>query len=171
MSIDVICQECGGIVGATEPRGGREPCRCHLEHNATNSPSDTALIDSPPSTEAPVKLCIVCGKNVAGHRRIKDSRGYLCLACAKAERRAEIAGTLPCQECGRRVKPQGLVQYQARRICKRCFADHREAEKFRVKKVSGAYFEAHEKRRLIVLLGIAAILLLFILWGRFFPGN
>jgi hypothetical protein len=165
MSIDVICQECGGIVGAVSARGGREPCTCHIEPLPPDSPADTAVLDSPVRADHPPKICVVCGKDVAGHRRLKDSRGYLCLACAKAEQEAVKAGTFPCAECGRRVKPQGLVQHGRQKICKRCFADHKSAEKIRVKKISGHHFQAQEKRNLILLALVAVILLLFILWG------
>src|SRR5436305_1177879 len=77
----------------------------------SNTPSDTAAIESPVKGE---KLCVNCGKNVSGHRRVKDSRGYLCYACAKAERAAEREGKVRCMECRKMIRPEGLVAYNGK---------------------------------------------------------
>src|SRR5690242_1399591 len=108
MSVDLICPECGGIIGGSSTDAeGRGPCTC-FKNESTSSrsfggsgsddPSDTVSLPSPVSqgqdlSDKRAKLCIVCGKDVTGHRRIKDSRGYLCYNCAKDEVRQEREGT------------------------------------------------------------------------------
>jgi hypothetical protein len=148
MSVDLVCPDCGGIIGAT-PGDGRNPCTCFGQ---SPSKHDTVAIESPvKDLNAQQKVCITCGKDVTGHRRVKDSRGYMCYACAKQERAAEKAGTVPCAECGKRVKPAGLVLYGTIKICKTCFNDHKETGKRAVRKIATRHYELHEKRTLIWL--------------------
>lgn len=175
MAVDLICPDCGGVIGGTGINAdGRGPCTCFKDspsNGSASDPSDTVSIPAPAAGHDPSdfqeKLCIVCGKNVAGHRRVKDSRGYLCYDCAKAEIRQEKAGTIPCAECGRRVKEGGLVNYGGIRICRKCHEDHKEAKRKAVKKVATHHFDAHEKKGLIVLLVIFVILGLIVLWRQF----
>lgn len=174
MAVDLICPDCGGVIGATGPDAeGRSPCRCvKLDQNGREDPSDTVSIPSPSQTSqasrTAEKICVICGKNVAGHRRVRDSRGYLCYECAKAEIRQEREGKIPCAECGRYVKEAGLVQYGDIRICRKCYQDHKEASKKVIKKVSTHHYQLHEKRRLIVLSIIFVILGLIVLWQQLF---
>ncbi|WP_428940925.1 hypothetical protein [Fontivita pretiosa] len=192
MAVDLICPDCGGIIGGdTNDPDGRGPCTCHLDLNAgfSKDPSaDTVSLPSPPREQgaqrssgssgaadvrggndlagAPQKICVICGKNVAGHRRLKDSRGYLCLDCAKAEKRQEREGKVPCAECGRYVKPGGIVEYNGLRICRKCHEDHKQLQKKAVKKVATKHYEEHEKRNLLILLAIFVALGLIVLWRQ-----
>lgn len=173
MAVDVICPECGGIIGATGvDANGRGPCTCRSDGKTDGS--DTVSIPSPSQYRDPVesapKLCISCGKNVAGHRRVKDSRGYLCYDCAKGEIRQEREGTVPCAECGRRVKPAGIVEYGGIRICRKCYEDHKESQKKAVKKVATRHYEAHEKRNLLILTAVFVALGLIVLWRQLIAG-
>jgi recombinational DNA repair protein (RecF pathway) len=128
--------------------------------------SDTDRIELAQGGQPQGKFCALCGTNVAGKKRYKDSRGYICRSCAKEERRAEIEGTKKCAECGRRVKPAGLVEYNGARICKKCHADHLEKHKF-TRKVATHHMEEHEKKRVIVLAIIFGILAIFVIIGMF----
>src|SRR5690242_10035275 len=130
MATKVVCPDCGGIIG--EPSPGETPCTCFTMPEQKTSKSDTDTFDPITRQE---KVCVLCGKDVAGHRRLKDSRGYICLACAKAEKAAEKAGKIRCKFCRKLVKPDGLVPFQGKMICRRCFADFEEKAKFR-KKIS-----------------------------------
>src|SRR5688572_32812467 len=98
MSKHLLCPDCGGIIGATEATEEGHPCECFGggSDGGGLSLSDTDRIDSPVSAAeraaaaAVSKICITCGKDTSGHRRIKDSRGYQCYPFAKAERRKEV---------------------------------------------------------------------------------
>ena len=183
MSVDLICPECGGIIGGTGVDAeGRGPCTCFKNEphsmrsgmESSDDPSDTVSLPSPAAqghdnSDKRAKLCIVCGKDVTGHRRIKDSRGYLCYACAKDEVRQEREGTIPCAECGRRVKPGGIIVHNGLKICRKCNEDHKETRKKAVKKVATHHFEKHEKRQIIIIAIILLILGLIVLWQQFKP--
>jgi hypothetical protein len=175
MAVDLICPDCGGVIGGTGfDAEGRKPCACNK--------SDTGMVDAPDGSDtvsipaAPTpqpasngeqgaiqKPCIMCGKETAGHRRVKDSRGYLCYACAKAEVKEEKAGKIPCAECKRRVKPAGLTDYKGKKICKICLDYHRERERLE-KKVSDEHYKEHDKRTVIILAVIFGFLTLVLLW-------
>jgi hypothetical protein len=172
MAVDLICPDCGGVIGTTGASSdGRAPCSCFKDDPGKRTdPSDTVSIPTPQqgndTADLVEKLCIVCGKNVAGHRRIKDSRGYLCYQCARDEMREERAGTVPCAECGRRVKEAGLVEYSGLKICRKCFQDHKETQRKVVKRVSTHHFDLHEKQGLLIVLAIFIILGLIVLWRQ-----
>jgi hypothetical protein len=178
MAVDLICPECGGVIGGVGVDAeGRQPCTCFSSSSSSEEPQEekegTVSIPSPEAvierttTAAPEKVCIICGKNLSGHRRVKDSRGYLCYKCAKAEIEREQAGTIPCAECGRRVKEQGLVEYSGIKICKQCYNDHKESKKVMVKKISNKHYEASEKRTLIILAVVFAILCVIVIIAQF----
>ena len=171
MAEELICPDCGGIIGGTGvDDAGRGPCTCYKESVATQTErddsSDTVSIPSQPAettSDTAPKLCIVCGKNVSGHRRVKDSRGYLCYTCAKAEVKEEKKGTVPCTECGRRMKEAGLVAYKGKMICRTCFEHHREID-FKNRKVATKEIDEYEKRNLYILAGVFVVLGLIIIW-------
>lgn len=166
MSVDIVCPECGGIIGGTGA-DGRRACAC----TPGTSKSDTVRIEIPlpDINESRVrKVCISCGKNVQGHRRVKDSRGYMCYDCAKTELDAEKEGTVRCAECGKRVKPQGLVEYGGIKICRKCHGDHKELKKKAVKRVATRHYDLHEKKTLIWVAAVFGVLALFVLYSLLF---
>jgi DNA-directed RNA polymerase subunit RPC12/RpoP len=167
MAKHLLCPDCGGIIGATEATEEGHPCECFGGTN--HSLSDTDRIDSPVSASeraaavAPVsKICFSCGTDTTGHRRIKDSRGYQCYACAKEERRSEIGGTVKCPECGRRVRGNTLRDYDGHRICVRCVAHRKEVKRKSARKVATQSFQRHEKKQLKWLLLVLAVLALIV---------
>lgn len=126
--------------------------------------ADPTAADS--SSSAGGKVCRVCGKDLAGHRRIKDSLGYVCVPCAKAKEKAEQEGTVPCEECGRRLKPSGLVPWRDKKICRSCLKDHEELNRFKTPPPSAAGHKAHEKKRLFIMLGVMGVLVVIMLLSR-----
>src|SRR6266436_5989471 len=107
MAGELMCPECGGVVGETEVTDAGPPCTCF----SSNS-SDTAVdMPSPAGAASQPKICVLCGKDVSGHRRLKDSRGYVCYNCAKEEQRQERGGRVRCRSCGRLVKEEALNDY------------------------------------------------------------
>jgi len=163
------------VLGPPEP--GVASCTCFnasspdLDETGFAQPSPEPTIEQQLDDTHPVetlsKLCFKCGADVAGKKRYKDSRGYMCADCNRAEIEAEKAGTTPCAECGRRVKDAGLVEFRGSRICKLCLAELRDADKKKIKIVSGKNFEAQDKRNLKILIVIALILLFFMVLSYF----
>ena len=132
---------------------------------AGNASSDTATIDA--STTGPEKRCRVCGKDLAGHRRIKDSLGYICRECAKAEAPPTDPDRRPCPECERLIKPGGFVPYNGKHICRRCFADHMELDKYKKAAPSASAFVHQEKQSLTRLMIFAGVLFMLMLWSAY----
>lgn len=181
MAVDLTCPDCGGVIGATRTDAeGRGPCICAKSDTTFTRPApppdpsaDTVSIPTPRDPDAgarmaapvapaaPAKTCIKCGKDVTGHRRVKDSRGYLCYDCSKAEIHEEKAGTIPCGACKRRVKEAGLVEYKGRKICKICLDHEKEIDR-KNRKVSTKHIDEHEKRNVIILAIIFGILALIV---------
>lgn len=173
MAEDLICPDCGGVIGGSGVDSeGRSPCSCYKEAVVTKTQSDeredssdTVSLPSQPAAggDTSPKLCFACGKNVSGHRRVKDSRGYMCYDCAKAEVKQEKAGTIPCADCKKRLKEGGLVMYKGRRICKTCHGHLSELDR-KSRKVATKEIDEYEKRNIYVLGGIFGVLTLIILW-------
>jgi hypothetical protein len=163
MAGELLCPDCGGVVGATETTEAGPPCTCFT---SSGSKSDTAVDLPSPVVEKP-KICVVCGKDVTGHRRVKDSRGYLCYDCAKQEQRQERGDRVRCRSCTRMVKESALHDYEGTKICDHCLAERNALQKQQIKRLGIAHVhERHEKTRLYVLLAIAAFLLLIILLNK-----
>ncbi len=170
MSVDaVVCPDCGGVIGGDGNEGARRACTCVLA-GAGASKHDTVRIEVPLPADVneKKKVCIVCKKDLAGHRRVKDSRGYMCYQCARDEMDAEKEGTVRCAECGRRVKPAGLVEYGGIKICKKCYNDHKETRKKAVKKIATRHYELHEKKTLIWLTVVFCVLGCLVLYSLIF---
>ena len=164
MAGELLCPDCGGVVGATETTDAGPPCTCFT----SDSSSDTAVdMPSPAGEKPPAKLCVICGKDVTGHRRLKDSRGYICYSCAKEEQKRERGGRVRCHSCGKLVPEEALNEYEGTRICNKCNAERIKMQKQEIKRIGivGAH-DRHEKRNLYILLGIAAFLFLVIILNR-----
>jgi hypothetical protein len=163
----LTCPDCGGVLGPAEP--GESACSCftsasYAQMRPDQSDPDQSLSDTQP-VETLTKTCCKCGADVAGKKRYKDSRGYLCADCNRAEVEAEKAGTTLCPECGRRVKEAALTDFRGMRICKLCVAELRDADKKKIKVIGGKNYETNEKKTLKVLIAIALVLLVFMVLG------
>ncbi len=161
MSDPIICPDCGGVIGAG---AGDDVKVCQCGSNAYH-PTDQqvaiaeatvqAVRDATPAVE---KFCRICRRNLAGHRRLKDANGYICVVCAKDERDAKLAGMVACIECGKKLKPAGLIDYHGTKICKRCYADHIEVSRFKAPPPKLDQHDKQEKKRLYILLIIMGVL-------------
>lgn len=103
------------------------------------------------------KHCRVCGKDLEGKPRMKDDRGYLCGHCGIAEEKKE-SHLVRCPECRRKLKPAGLVPFRDRMICKQCFMHHEEMKHPKVAKVDTSLHHARERRSIIKLAVVLALL-------------
>jgi hypothetical protein len=158
----LTCPDCGGILGPAE--AGESSCLCFKSEFDARPSMEESLSDTQP-VETLSKVCFKCGADVAGKKRYKDSRGYLCAECNRAEVVAEKAGTIPCAECGRRVKEAGLVEFRGMRICKLCVAELRNADKKKIRVIGGSKYETEDKKTLKILIIILIVLAGFIVLG------
>ena len=105
------------------------------------------------------KVCRACGKDLRGHRRYKDNRGYICPDCDRLER----ARRIPCAECGKPVPPESLKPWGPISICTRCWADHESDPKMRLRrKVSSRPWEEMEKKTVLIVTAIAVVVLVIL---------
>jgi hypothetical protein len=163
MAGELLCPDCGGVVGATETTDAGPPCTCFASDS-----SDTAVdMPSPANEVRAPKICVVCGKDVTGHRRLKDSRGYICYSCAKEEQKRERGGRVRCRSCAKLVPEDALNEYEGTKICNKCYAERLKLQKQEIKRIglAGAH-DRHEKRRLYAMLAVAGFLLLIILLNK-----
>jgi hypothetical protein len=181
----IHCPDCGGVVGATRTTDAGVPCTCFqrdrngngngAEAAATSGsyglpdPSGTHVMDSPAPREG-AKLCWKCGKDLSGHRRFKDSYGYWCKDCHRADQRVrteqEEEGKIKCASCGRAVRSDVLQAYEGDLICSRCLKERREIKQAgskRFRAVSDKAYKQTEYTRLFILLGVVVLLGLIIL--------
>jgi DNA-directed RNA polymerase subunit RPC12/RpoP len=169
-SEQIICPDCNGVIGA-EAGSGVKACTCAMDRHYAPSAAQVAAAQAKQQREAAAatvveKICRLCGTNLSGQRRLKDSDGYLCVPCAEKLHESKKAGMVACGECGRMLKPAGLIDYHGVKICKRCFADHQELDKFKAPppKIVGA--DEAEKRRLKIWLAIAGVLAIILVLSR-----
>lgn len=182
----VFCPDCGGVIGATRADEFGHPCTCFADVKkprgggvtATPAPADDAAdaADAAPSPSSvdetaegqPQKLCVLCGKNVAGHRRVKDSRGYLCLDCHRSEQARQKPQGVKCPRCGRVVREESLGEHEGARMCQRCLREAREVRRpgsKKYRKIDDKHFQEKNKTQLFVLIGIAVVLALLMVIG------
>jgi hypothetical protein len=175
MSADLICPECGGVLGG-ESSDGNHPCTC-FSNKSTSAGSDFNPDSESQSSgdtfvekaALAVKVCCQCGKDLNGHRRLRDSRGYWCPKCHRADKAANAPKGSKCSDCGRIVPDAGLSDYQGLRICAPCRAERKRLEKEQ-RRLSPVKTYAHEqmnRRKLYGLLVVFGVLLIIIILHHF----
>jgi hypothetical protein len=160
MSTGLICPDCGGVIGASEMSDQGKPCTCSKEAS-----SDTSVMGGKVSV---VKYCCQCGIDLTGQKRLRDSVGYWCYDCHKADQRAHHTKGEHCADCGRLVAPEALSDYSGLRICQSCRSERNKINKDsrRFKNVHTDAYQAQDRARLFLWVGLIALLLLIIILGR-----
>jgi hypothetical protein len=163
MSTDLICPDCGGIIGGNSEDPGRA-CSCW-----SNKPGMNGLESGSPTSGDTViekaaapqgKICCQCGTDLAGKKRLRDSRGYWCYACHKLDQEANKPKGEKCDDCGRIVAAAALSDFEGRKICGSCRNDKKEmavAERRR-SGIDTRGYDQLDKKRLIWMLAIVAVL-------------
>jgi DNA-directed RNA polymerase subunit RPC12/RpoP len=133
--------------------------------DSNETKSDTVSIATPsmPDSTPAVKPCAVCGRELAGHRRYKDSRGYVCPQCMKQEEEDKIAGKVSCPRCKRKVREAGIVTFNGRKMCRSCQISLQESKQVMVHKVAAKHYESQERRTVFILLGVVGVLVIFMI--------
>jgi hypothetical protein len=152
----LICPECGGIIGATSVTDSGKPCTCFQP-----SAGDTSMMDN---VVAKPKVCCKCGTDLQGKKRLKDSLGYWCYDCHKADEAAKKPVGVKCADCSRTLPEAALTEYAGLKLCQKCLEDRKQITN-KKKKYSLASHTEHnryEKKRLLVMLGFVGVLVLLI---------
>jgi hypothetical protein len=174
MPADIICPDCGGIIGA-DPTDLRRACNC-LAEKAELTTTDLAEPSSSGDTfverteETPKqKVCCQCGKDLNGKRRLRDSRGYWCYACHKLDKEANKPKGVACSDCGRIVPEAALSEYEGLKLCAACRAERKklEREQRRLSPVKTTAHDAMDRKRLFWILAFVAFLILILALRKF----
>lgn len=106
--------------------------------------------------EVNAKKCCNCGKDLRGHRRFKDSVGYWCKDCHRADKARHKEPEGRCPDCGRmRPLDKLFAMPDGRQVCSNCKKTAQaELEKKQVKILAQEEEDASERRKLYVLFGI-----------------
>lgn len=169
MSTDLICPDCGGVIGLDPSDPGRA-CTCYTNTAPARSSSGTDNGSSGDTVveraAGPVaKVCCQCGVDLHGKKRLNDSRGYWCYACHKLDQEANKPKGQKCADCGRIVPPAALSDYNGDMICGACRNDRKEQAKH-ARKVGGvdtSSYDQDAKKKLLIMLGVVAALGLIII--------
>lgn len=179
---ELTCPECGGRIGLSSDSTlpGQKPCTCfEVKPQKRRLPDEPDPVDmvplvstatDPTDPHAPrpdgKKLCRVCGKNLAGRSRLKDSKGYICKTCSDTEYEAEAEAerdAIECPECHRKLKAGGFVEWRGNLICKRCHSHHQENDRLKVAKLGELTLHNKEEKKsaltLTVICGVLALML------------
>jgi len=164
---ELLCPECGGVVGATETTEAGPPCKCFIPEPVDKS--ETVTDAPPPVEETPVaKICRICGKDVAGQKRVKDRLGYYCVECAREEDKKEHQGRVRCRACGHLVKEENLTLYEGTRMCPKCHRERIEVQKQQIKRMG---FKAARTRaeiqRIYGLVATLVVLMVIMAYGAY----
>jgi hypothetical protein len=166
METDVICPDCGKVIAPPGAVDNAARCRCGESRGAKISAADVPVRPSirtmpkavmtraaprqETEAEAAVankttkeKKCYVCGADLTGRVRFKDSAGhYWCKDCTSQDKKKREEETR-CPDCGRVFPEEKLVYFQTEKVCSSCF---REREKVLEKKIKKAAAEKiHQK--------------------------
>ena len=191
MAQEIFCPNCGGLIFSSDPDAmDMQPCTCATQAAPKASSSASIATQKAESTStsearvgarvsepaAPVeeKICVKCGKDVNGHRRLKDDDGnYWCYACAKADDKKKRAQTeaarSKCALCGEEVAITNLIAMDGRFVCPRCVREQRELEKKtenRIGRINSAY-KGQDWKRLGPMLGALGVCALIIILRYF----
>ncbi|MGD0542176.1 MAG: hypothetical protein ABSB33_11710 [Tepidisphaeraceae bacterium] len=168
MSSELICPECGGVLGSESSEQGH-PCTCFTNKSTGNtdfgadgqSSGDTFV----EKAVVAAKVCCQCGKDLTGKKRLRDSRGYWCPECHKIDKAAHAPKGVKCADCGRIVNEAGLHDYEGRRICGSCRSELKKLKKEqrRLSPVKTNAYQQQDKRALLGLLAVFAVLLAIII--------
>jgi DNA-directed RNA polymerase subunit RPC12/RpoP len=114
---------------------------------------------------AKAKVCCRCGTDLTGKKRLRDSLGYWCVECHRADQAANAPKGVRCADCGRIVPETALTDYDGIRICGKCLGDRKEIGRRERKfgKVDDRVYKEADRKRVIMFAVIFAILLLIII--------
>jgi ribosomal protein L34E len=148
----LICPDCGGIIGATSVTDSGKPCTCF-----STSSGDTSMLEN---VAPKPKICCKCGADVQGKKRLKDSLGYWCYDCHKADEAAKRPVGVRCADCNRTLLETALTEYAGLKLCEACLTDRKQInkKKEKYKLVSHTAHNQYERKRLFMMLGFVAIL-------------
>ena len=167
---ELVCPDCGGVVGATKRTEAGDPCRCFADSSSSAGTLLGTVVsrldpDEPPPPPV-AKVCKACGKDLNGHRRVKDGGAYLCVPCAKEDEKRENYGRVRCRVCGHLVKEEKLTDYEGTKMCPACHEQRTTVRRQQIKRLGFRGARTREElRQIYILVAIGAALAVIAIVG------
>ncbi len=164
----MVCPDCGGVVGATETTEAGPPCKCFVADTSTGAAgkSDTVADVPSPAEVPPAKVCRICGKDVTGQKRVRDTLGYFCYECAVEQEKKETQGRVRCKVCGKLTNPENISNLDGTKMCHRCVRERDELKKQQIKRMGFKGARTREElRRIYGMVAMIVVLLIIIIYG------
>jgi len=135
------------------------------EIGTSGRPAEHAASHDSTVAGATTKLCCVCGENVAGKKRYKDSAGrYWCPDCHEAGLMpgggvaTAAVTTEPCPDCKQEFAPSEFVDIAGTRVCPACAEKRKQAAKRKEARVRAAVEEGQkDQARMAMIMNAAKI--------------
>ncbi|MGA2499303.1 MAG: hypothetical protein ABSH20_16310 [Tepidisphaeraceae bacterium] len=150
-----------------EIKGGRSDHHASTGSSSTDAGDTVAAEDLSSSGSAPsgakhAKVCCVCGANLAGEKRYKDSEGrYWCCDCAKADTDKKTPAV--CPDCNQQLTAGDLTDFEGQKLCHACIGKRQHAAKRAAQRKAAAEEEARvqqkQHRMVLIASGVAAALM------------
>jgi hypothetical protein len=84
--------------------------------------------DSTIASVSPAKLCCMCGVDLHGKKRYKDSDGrYWCAECNDADIKRRQPAT--CPDCNKNMTFGDLIEFKGTPVCQACWEKRRQSAK------------------------------------------
>lgn len=120
--------------------------------------------DSTITSAGTPKLCCMCGADVHGKTRYKDSGGrYWCAACNDADVKRRQPAT--CPDCSKEMTFGDLIEFKGTPVCQACWEKRRQSAKREEARLRAIELEAEQQRltrRKWILAAITAFTVLVI---------
>ena len=118
--------------------------------------------------ETNTRVCHKCGKDLRGHRRFKDSIGYWCKDCHRADKKAEVGAQTRCPDCGRLRPLDKLFPWEERQVCSSCLKENQlKAKRAGLRDLTDNSVQEAERRKLYIYGGVLGLLVLIVVLQRF----
>lgn len=113
------------------------------------------------------KICCQCGKDVSGHTRFKDSRGYWCKDCHKEDMAA--MGEVKCDSCGRSFALERLIDIDGHKYCATCDKERQKKMMANLRRQAkkASYWQAELKGvQTLMIVAVALIVIILLAWFK-----
>ena len=113
-----------------------------------------------------LKICSVCGLDLMGRTRFKDTQGlYWCNACNDRDQASKEPAS--CPDCQVQFTKADLLEFKGTPVCKDCWEKRRQATRREESRIRGIEEEVQEEKKTLkrwTTYGIALAVIL-VLWG------
>lgn len=110
------------------------------------------------------KTCCICGVDVHGRMRYKDSSGrYWCPSCNEKDQMSRQPAT--CPDCNAAMTRADLVEFKGTAVCPQCWEKRRASsrrEEARIRAIEEEVREQEERKRRLKMIAIGFVVLLAI---------